>query len=83
MARIDIHPGVAAARGRVAALSRSRTDDDPEYIAARAELKRQQRLSEISDLEKHIRAVVAQAPPLTSEQRDRIASILHSAPVKV
>lgn len=63
-------PGVAARRARVAALARRRGDDDPELVAARRELAAQ-RLAE------HVAQVVAEAPPLTAEQRDRIASLLY------
>ncbi|QNF93578.1 hypothetical protein [Janibacter sp. YB324] len=58
-----------AERARVASLSRSRTPDDPELIAARRQL-RETRLAE------HIAKVVAEAPPLTAEQRDRLAVLL-------
>lgn len=56
-------------RGRVAALTRSRNADDPELIEARRDLVAQ-------SLEEHIRREVAKAPPLTDEQRDRIAAVL-------
>jgi hypothetical protein len=58
-------------RGRVAALSRSRPPDDPELLEAKGNLKAQ-------SLEEHVRRVVAEAPPLTDEQRDRIASLLRT-----
>lgn len=60
---------VLTERGRVAALSRSRTTDDPELIAARRNL-RAERLAD------HIRRVVDAAPPLTNEQRQRLAAML-------
>lgn len=56
-------------RGRVAALSRSRPDDDPELVEAKRNLL-------ALSLEKAVREAVAKAPPLTVEQRDRIAAIL-------
>lgn len=56
-------------RGKVAALSRSRSDDDPELVDARRNM-RAERLAE------HIARVVAEAPPLTAEQRDRLAVLL-------
>ena len=59
-------------RARVASLTRSRPADDPELVAAREALK-------ASAVEKYIRKVVADAPPLTPEQRDRL-SVLLSAP---
>lgn len=58
-------------RGRIAALSRSRPADDPELIELKRNLKAQ-------SLEEHIRRVVAEAPPLTDEQRDRIAALLRA-----
>jgi hypothetical protein len=60
-------------RGRVAALSRSRTADDPDLIAAR------QRLIE-GRTAAYIEKVLAQAPTLTDEQRTRLAELL--APVR-
>jgi hypothetical protein len=56
-------------RGRVAALSRSRSKSDPELINARQELA-------AAKLTAYIEKVVAEAPPLTDEQRDRIAVLL-------
>lgn len=58
-------------RGRIAALSRSRTPDDPDLEKARADFKAE-RLAE------HVRRVVASAPPLTPDQVDRIAAILRT-----
>lgn len=56
-------------RARVGALSRSRRSDDPELLAARRDL-RAERLAD------HIRRVVAEAPPLTPEQRDKLSTLL-------
>ena len=56
-------------RAKVAALTRSRTPDDPELVEARRNL-RAERLAE------HVAKVVAEAPPLTHEQRHRITTIL-------
>jgi len=61
-----------AERARVASLSRSRTPDDPALVGARRDLK-------AARLEDHIRRVVAEAPPLTDEQRDKLAAILRGA----
>lgn len=58
-----------AQRARVAGLSRSRPADDPDLLDARRDL-RATRLAE------HIARVVDEAPPLTPEQRDRLAVIL-------
>ncbi|GJO25672.1 hypothetical protein NJB1507_29330 [Mycobacterium marinum] len=62
-------PTVFHERARVGALSRSRSDDDPELVTARQNLK-------ALNLEEYVRKVVSEAPPLTPEQRDRIAAIL-------
>ena len=62
---------VAHYRARIGALSRDRASDDPELVKARQDLK-------ALCLEEHIRRVVAEAPPLTDEQRDRIASLLRA-----
>lgn len=56
-------------RARVASLTRSRTPDDPELLDARRELVTEQ-------LEVHIARQVAKAPPLTAEQKARLASIV-------
>lgn len=56
-------------RGRVAALSRSRSDNDPDLVAARRELG-------VAKLEDHIERVVSDWPPLTPDQRDRLAVLL-------
>lgn len=56
-------------RARVAALSRSRTADDPDMIDARRDL----RAARLAD---YITRTVDAAPPLTAEQRDRLALLL-------
>jgi hypothetical protein len=56
-------------RARVASLTRSRNTDDPDLALARQRLK-------AARIEDYIVKVVAEAPPLTNEQRDRIASLL-------
>lgn len=58
-----------AERARVASLSRSRTPDDPDLIAARNRLKAER-------LELYIEKIVSEAPPLSNEQRDRLALLL-------
>jgi len=60
-------------RARVASLTRSRPADDPELVDARQKLKAER-------LAGHVAKVVAQAPPLTPAQRDRIAVLLRGAP---
>jgi hypothetical protein len=56
-------------RAKVAALSRSRSADDPDLIEARRNLSAEK-------LEDYIRRTVDAAPPLTAEQRARLAGIL-------
>ena len=55
--------------GKVGALSRSRNADDPDLADARRNL----RAARLAD---YVEKVVAEAPPLTPEQRDRITAIL-------
>jgi hypothetical protein len=59
-------------RSRVASLSRSRTPDDPELVDARRELA-------VANLENYVARVIDAAPPLTQQQRDRIASLIQPA----
>lgn len=54
---------------RVAALSRSRPSDDPEVIAAKTALLE-------ANTEDYIKRVLATAPPLSDEQRVRLAELL-------
>jgi hypothetical protein len=56
-------------RARVASLTRSRQPDDPELIEARRNM-RAERLAE------HVARVVAELPPLTEQQCQRIAALL-------
>lgn len=56
-------------RARVAALTRSRTTDDPELVTARRDLAAER-------LASYIRTTVDAAPPLTNEQRQRLANLL-------
>lgn len=59
-------------RAKVASLSRIRSSDDPELIEARQNLK-------ALKLEEYVSKVVSEAPPLTTEQVDRIATLLRPA----
>lgn len=59
-------------RAKVASLSRSRKADDPELLTARRDLK-------AARLEDYVNKVVAEAPPLTAEQLDRVAVLLRPA----
>ncbi len=65
---------VLRARGRVASLSRSRPADDPELIGARQTLAAEK-------MADYVARVVAEAPPLTDEQRARISALLRPARV--
>lgn len=56
-------------RARVASLTRSRTADDPELVKARQNLKAER-------LADYIRRTVDAAPPLSAEQRSRLAALL-------
>lgn len=58
-----------ALRGRVASLSRSRPATDPDLIDARRDLAAEK-------LAAYVAKTVADAPPLTDAQRDRIAALL-------
>lgn len=62
-------PRSRAAAGRYAALTRSRTPDDPELIAAHTEVK-------TAKLAAYIEELVNSAPPLTTAQRDQLALLL-------
>lgn len=64
--------GWTTERARVASLSRSRTADDPELLAARRSLK-------AARAEDYIRRLLDQAPPLTHDQRRRLATLLRGA----
>lgn len=61
-----------ALRGRVASLSRSRSANDPDLIEARRALAAEK-------LAAYVSKTVADAPPLTDAQRDRIAALLRPA----
>ncbi len=60
-----------AERARIAGLSArpNRAPDDPELIEARRNLRALR-------LEEHVERVLADAPPLNDEQRNRIAALL-------
>lgn len=56
-------------RARIARLSQTLPHDHPELVDARREL----RASRLAD---YIQKTIDQAPPLTAEQRDRLAMLL-------
>lgn len=64
-------PAWTNARARIAALSRSRQPDDPELLAARAELK-------AARFAEHVEQVVDAAPALTAAQRAELVALLNA-----
>lgn len=60
---------VTTERARVASLTRSRPDDDPDLVSARRNLAAEK-------LDAYIRKTIAAAPPLTDEQRATITRLL-------
>jgi len=60
---------------RIGALSRSRKPDDPDLIEA-------QRALRVLQAEEYVRRLVDGFPPLTREQRARLATLLQPAEVK-
>lgn len=80
---IDCGPVTAAGRSwqsfraEVASLTRSRKPDDPELLRARRNLERARRADRIAQ---RVAEVVAAAPELTVEQRDRLATLLRGGP---
>jgi hypothetical protein len=60
---------VAKARARHAALTRHRSPDDPAVVESRQALT-------LVNAEDYVRRLVDQAPPLTDDQRRRLAAIL-------
>ncbi|USQ78298.1 hypothetical protein NF556_11600 [Ornithinimicrobium faecis] len=56
-------------RARVAALARDREPNDPDLLAARRDLAAER-------LADHVAHVLAQAPPLTDAQLQRVTAIL-------
>ena len=59
-------------RAKYASLTRSRTHDDPDLLAAHRDLVTE-------GLALHIKQIVDSAPPLTQEQLARLASLLRPA----
>jgi hypothetical protein len=62
-------PATAHHRARVGALSRDRQPNDPEFLAAKRDLA-------AANIENYVTRVLAAAPPLTDEQRCRLAELL-------
>ena len=63
---------ILSVRGRVASLSRTRKPNDPDLIEARRHLA-------TAKLEQYVARVVAEAPPLTDEQLERVSALLRPA----
>ncbi|MDP9428475.1 MAG: hypothetical protein M3Q47_06160 [Actinomycetota bacterium] len=63
---------MTSARARHNSLRRYRPADDPEVLAARRDL----RAARLAD---YIERVVSEAPPLTNEQREKLAMLLSSS----
>lgn len=61
-------------RARIAGLTRSRQADDPELVEARRRLRTERTAA-------YIEKVLAEAPPLTDEQRTKLAELLK--PVRI
>ena len=64
------------ARARVAALSRDRKPDDPEFQAAKLDLEVATRDLRAANAEKSLRDLVDSAPPLTDDQRAKLTALL-------
>jgi hypothetical protein len=67
-----VHPHVSAARARVAALSRPDAGDDARRTEAARDLN-------AAKLEAYIEKTLAAAPPLSDEQRTKLAELLKPA----
>jgi hypothetical protein len=63
---VSLSPAARRERARIAALTRSRSPDDPDLVGARRNLAADR-------LERHVRDAAAQ---LTVAQRDRLAALL-------
>jgi hypothetical protein len=71
MSNQSLSPEVTHLRATIAALSRSRTPDDPDLVGARRDLATLR-------VARKIDALVADWPALTDAQLDRIAALLRS-----
>ncbi|SNR43065.1 hypothetical protein SAMN06272737_1072 [Blastococcus mobilis] len=63
-------------RAGVSSLSGDRADDDPRLTSVCHALAEARRVEQFED---HIRRVVDAAPPLTAEQRDKLALLLRAS----
>lgn len=69
MPKGKLSPSVANARGKVASFSRSRDENDPEFIEAKRRLKE-------LNFEEYVTRTVNTFPELRQEQIDRIVGLL-------
>jgi hypothetical protein len=69
-------PNIRSAHSRIAGLhngrGKNRAPDDPRLLRAQRDL-------EAAKLAKHVEKVIAGCPPLTTEQLEHIAALLHGA----
>jgi hypothetical protein len=63
-------------RGKAAALTRSRSKDDPELIKYRAELAEEKLAKNLTAYREAIAEIVSQAPPLTPETQATLRHLL-------
>lgn len=63
-------------RGKAAALTRSRSNDDPELIRYRTELAEEKLAKNLYTYREAIAQIVAQAPPLTAETQAALRQLL-------
>jgi hypothetical protein len=68
---MTVDPAVLSRRGRLNAMQRHHGPDDPRVV----ELRRETAADAIA---RYVRKVVDAAPPLTDEQRNRIAALLRA-----
>ncbi|WP_255783411.1 hypothetical protein [Mycobacteroides abscessus] len=66
-----LSPEIARLRAKQAGLTRSRPPDDPELVETRRSLYAESLLE-------RVKKIVAQAPPLTNEQIERVAALLRT-----
>ena len=63
-------------RARVAGLSARRAPDDPDLTQARRDLAAARRDHDVDLLAEHVARVVADAPPLSDDQKRRLTALL-------
>lgn len=68
-------------RARVASLTRSREPDDPDLLAARDALAAARTELQVARAQDYVQRLVDAAPPLSADQRSRLAALLLASPV--